>query len=204
MTPRMPKVDLGRPATYDDVLAASELLVAELVGDELWTSPRPAPRHALAHGALFARIRRAFGEGSGDGGGWLIVHEPEVHLGRHALVPDIAGWRRERLPRLPDTAYFPLAPDWVCEVLSPSTEALDRSRKLPIYAEHGVGHAWLVDPVLRTLEVPRNDGGRWTLVATHAGAATAAIEPFAAVALDLAALWDEGGGGGGAADQTTG
>ena len=192
MTPPMPRVDLGRPATYDDVLAASELVVAELVGDELWTSPRPAPRHAMAHGALFARIRTAFGEGHDDRGGWVVVHEPEVHLGRHVLVPDIAGWRRERMPRLPDTAYFPLAPDWVCEVLSPSTEALDRSRKLPVYAGHGVGHAWLVDPAQRTLEVLRNEGGRWTPVATHEGAVTAAIEPFAALPLDLGALWDEG------------
>ncbi len=187
----MPRVDLGRPATYDDVLAAPELVVAELVGDELWTSPRPAPRHAMAIARLAYRVGPPFHEGRGGPGGRTILTEPEVHLGRHVLVPDIAGWRRERMPRLPDTAYFPLAPDWVCEVLSPSTEALDRSRKLPVYAGHGVGHAWLVDPVQRTLEVLRNEGGRWALVATHAGADTVCLEPFEALLLDLAALWED-------------
>lgn len=192
----MPRVELGRPATYDDVIAAPDHVVAELVDDELWTSPRPAPRHALVHGALFARVRKAFGDGSSDGRGWVIVHEPEVLLGRQVLVPDIAGWRRARLPRLPDTASFAIAPDWVCEVLSPSTEALDRERKLPAYAAHGVGHAWLVDPGRRTLEALRGEGGRWTQIAAQAGAVTVNVEPFEALALDLAALWDEGGAGG--------
>jgi Uma2 family endonuclease len=156
----------------------------------LWTSPRPAPRHAVAHGTLFALIRGEFGQGPEAFGGWLIVHEPEMHLGEHTLVPDIAGWRRERMPRLPDTAYFALAPDWICEVLSPSTAQFDRAKKLRVYADHGVAHAWLVDPIARTLEVLRLEHGRWSLLDTHAGSTAVRAEPFEAIELDLGALWE--------------
>jgi Uma2 family endonuclease len=126
-------------------------------------------------------------------GGWVILDEPELHLGGHTLVPDLAGWRRERMPRLPETPYFPLAPDWVCEVLSPSTAALDRAKKLRIYGEHGVAHAWLADPVLRTLEVLRLHEGRWVLLHTHAGTAAVRAEPFEAFDLELGLLWPEEG-----------
>lgn len=187
----MPKVELGRPATFDDLVAVPEILVAEIVDGELWTSPRPAPRHANAHTAVGARLRVAFGDGPPGQGGWRILFEPELHLGAHVLVPDIAGWRRERLPRLPDTAYFAVAPDWLCEVVSPSTEMLDRSKKLRIYAEHGVGHVWLVDPLVKTLEVLRLDRGHWTIVETFAGAATVRAEPFEALELHLAWLWED-------------
>jgi Uma2 family endonuclease len=191
MMPAMPKVDLGRPATYDDLLAVPEHLVAEIVDDELWTSPRPAPRHAVAHSELGARISTAFGRGERGPGEWRIIFEPELHLGRHILVPDIAGWRRERMPRLPATAYFTLAPDWVCEVLSPSTELLDRAKKLRLYAGAGVGHAWLVNPITRTLEVLRRDGRQWVLLETHAEGAVVRAEPFEAIDVQLAWIWDE-------------
>jgi Uma2 family endonuclease len=118
-----------------------------------------------------------------------VLTEPELHLGQHALVPDIGGWRLERMPRLPDTPHFALAPDWVCEVLSPSTAMLDRSKKLRIYAQHGVRHAWLVDPLVRSLEVLRLEHGRWTLLDTHAGDAAVRAEPFEAVELRLGLLW---------------
>jgi Uma2 family endonuclease len=114
-----------------------------------------------------------------------------LHLGRQVLVPDLAGWRLERMPRLPRTAYFPVAPDWLCEVLSPSTAVLDRARKLRIYAQHGVRHAWLVDPVLRSLEILRLDGAHWTLLDTHGGNVVVRAEPFEAIELDLAPLWAE-------------
>ena len=142
----MPKVELGRPATYDDLVALPDIVVGEIVDDELWSSPRPAPRHAKSYGALGAVLVPAFDFGHTGPGGWQIVSEPELHLATQVLVPDLGGWRRDRMPRLPETAYFPLAPDWVCEVLSPSTARLDRAKKLRIYAEFGVGHAWLVDP----------------------------------------------------------
>jgi Uma2 family endonuclease len=191
MTDQMPKVELGRPATYDDLVAVPENLVAEIVDGELWTSPRPAPRHGVTQARLVADIGPAFDRGRGGPGGWLIAMEPELHLGDHAVVPDIAGWRRERMARLPDTAYFALAPDWLCEVLSPSTEALDRTRKLRVYAEHGVRHVWLVDPIARSLEVLRLDDGRWTLLHTHNGLAVVRAEPFDAIELQLDELWED-------------
>jgi Uma2 family endonuclease len=185
----MPKVDLGRPATYDDLVAVPDILVAEIVDGELWTSPRPAPRHATAASLLGAELVLTFGAKGRPPGGWRILGEPELHLGEQTLVPDIGGWRLDRMPRLPETAYFALAPDWVCEVLSPSTAMLDRTKKLRIYAQHGVRHAWLVDPIVRSLEVLRLENGRWTLLDTHAGEAAVRAEPFEAIELKLDLLW---------------
>jgi Uma2 family endonuclease len=191
MMPYMPKVELGRRATYDDLLAVPEHLVAEIVDDELWTSPRPALRHARASSRLGHVLGPPFDEGRGGPGGWLILDEPELHLGKRVLVPDLAGWRRERMPALPDTAYATLAPDWVCEVLSPSTALLDRAKKLRVYAEHGVRHAWLVDPIARSLEVMRLQDGLWTLLDVHLGDVTVRAEPFEVLDLELGALWEE-------------
>ena len=189
----MPKVELGRPATYEDLVSVPDHLVAEIVDGELWTSPRPAPRHAVAHSVLLGELVQPFGQGRGGPGGWWILLEPELHLGEHALVPDIAGWRRERMPRLPETAYFPLPPDWVCEVISPSTGVLDRAKKLRVYAEHGVAHTWIVDPILRTLEVlRRNSAGEWVVAAAYGGTVTVRAEPFGAIDLHLATLWEDG------------
>jgi Uma2 family endonuclease len=189
MMPHMPKVDLGRPATYDDLVAVPDILVAEIIDGELWTSPRPAPRHATAAAEIAAQIGSTFGPGGRSPGGWRVLSEPELHLGEQTLVPDFGGWRLKRMPRLPDTAYFALAPDWVCEVLSPSTATLDRAKKLRIYAQHGVGHAWLVDPLVRSLEVLRLEHGRWTLLDTHTGNAGVRAEPFEAIELKLDLLW---------------
>ena len=117
--------------------------------------------------------------------------EPELHLGEHVVVPDLGGWRRERLPAIPDEAFFSLAPDWVCEVLSPSTERFDRSRKLRIYAEAGVAHAWLVKPTDRTLEILRLRDGAWTIVGFWEDAALVRVEPFEAIELELGRLWTD-------------
>jgi hypothetical protein len=187
----MPKVDLGRPATYDDLVAVPDHLVAEIVDGELWTSPRPAPRHAVASSQPGHQLGPPFHAGRGGPGGWWILDEPELHLGDQTVVPDIAGWRRDRMPRLPDTTYFALAPDWVCEVLSPSTALLDRWKKLRVYAEHGVRHAWLVDPIARTPEVLRLEGARWILADTHTDEAIVRAEPFELLELELQALWAE-------------
>jgi Uma2 family endonuclease len=176
-------------ATYDDLLAVPEHLVAEIVDGELYTSPRPAPRHAKASSALVGILHAPFNAGRGGPGGWTILFEPELHLSDDVLVPDIAGWRRERLPSLPETAWFSLAPDWICEILSPSTAALDRVKKLGIYARESVAHAWLVDPIARTLEILRLEGSHWTIVGTHAGAEIVRGEPFTDGEIDLAALW---------------
>jgi Uma2 family endonuclease len=181
-----------RPATYADLAAVPDHLVAEIIDGNLHTTPRPAPRHADASSGLGGALRGPFDRGRGGPGGWRILDEPELHLGHDVLVPDLAGWRRDRLPRLPEEAYFTLPPDWLCEVVSPSTAALDRVKKLTIYARERVPHAWLVDPLARTLEVLRLESGRWTIVGTFAGADPGVrAEPFDALDLDLTLLWDE-------------
>ena len=115
--------------------------------------------------------------------------EPEFHFGLNVIVPDLAGWRRERMPRVPDVPFFELPPDWVCEVLSPSTARIDRSRKMRHYARARVQHVWFVDPIATTLEVFRLDGDGWRLVDTYGADAKVHAEPFDAVELDLTNLW---------------
>jgi Uma2 family endonuclease len=176
-------------ASYSDLLGVPDRLVAEIVDGELVTSPRPAPRHARAASSLGGELYGPFDRGRGGPGGWIILDEPELHLSGDALVPDLGGWRRERMPTLPEVTAFELAPDWVCEVLSPSTAPLDRTRKLPIYARERVQHVWLVDPSPRTLEVLRLDGGGYRIVGAWHGDTVVHAEPFEAYALRLADLW---------------
>jgi Uma2 family endonuclease len=180
-----------KPATYQDVLAAPADLVAEVVAGELHLSPRPGFPHARASSVLGGELMGPFDRGRGGPGGWVILDEPELHLGEGPaiLVPDLAGWRRERMPVLPTTPFVTLAPDWVCEVLSTKTAKFDRAGKMPLYAREGVRHVWLVDPIERTLEVYRNQDGRWLLLAVHADKETVRVEPFDAVELQLEALW---------------
>ena len=178
-------------ATYEDLVAVPDHLVAEIIDGELHTSPRPAPRHADASSGLVGALRGPFDRGRGGPGGWTILFEPELHLADDVLVPDVAGWRRERVPGLPEIASFPLAPDWICEVLSPVTAALDRVKKLAIYAREGVSHAWLVDSIARTVEVLRLESGRWVIAGTFGGAGVIHAEPFDAVELDLTLLWED-------------
>ena len=180
-----------KEATYDDVLAAPENKVAEILDGELFLSPRPAPRHSVAASRLGMVLGNAFDRGRDGPGGWWILGEPELHLGKHVLVPDLAGWRRERMPAIPDEAFFSLAPDFVCEVLSPSTERFDRGKKIRIYAEAGVPHAWLVNPTERTLEVLRLRDGAWTIAAVCTGSAAVRAEPFEAIVLELGSLWPD-------------
>jgi Uma2 family endonuclease len=179
---------LKKGATYDDLLRVPEHYVAEMFDGELYASPRPAVPHARAAGVLLTKLSVAFDLGDAPGG-WLILIEPEIHFGNDVLVPDLAGWRRERLPTLPADAYLTLAPNWVCEVLSPSTEALDRGKKLQRYAREGVGHVWLVEPSKQTLEVLSLVSGRWDRLALHKGHAAVRVPPFDAVPLELGALW---------------
>ena len=179
-----------RPATYADVLAAPEHVVAEIIDGELITSPRPRLRHASTTGALFNALYDPFHRGQGSPGGWWILFEPELHFGSDVLVPDVAAWRRERLPHLPDAAWMSLAPDWVGEVLSPSTAALDRGKKLRIYAREGAHHAWLVDPLAHRVEALRRDGTDWLPITVVEGHGTIRVEPFHAIEIELTSLWD--------------
>ena len=176
-------------ATYQDVLDAPAHLVAEIINGTLHTHPRPAAPHALASTALGGDLLNPFQFGRGGPGGWWILFEPELHLGEEVLVPDLAGWRRKRMPDYPDTAYFTLAPDWVCEVLSPSTRKLDLHEKRPLYALAGVGHLWLVDPTDRALEAFELREGEWVLIATAKDDEPVSIRPFDAITFSLADLW---------------
>lgn len=180
---------LKKDATYADLCAVPENFVAEILEGELYAFPRPALPHAHAASVLGGEIMGPFHRGRHGPGGWLILNEPELHLGADVLVPDIAGWRRERLPTLPAAAHLTLAPDWLCEVLSPGTETVDRVKKLRIYAREGVAHVWLINPLLQTLEVLRLESQRWSLVATHEADAKVRAEPFDAIEIELAALW---------------
>ena len=178
-----------QPATYEDLFDLPKNLVGEIVAGRLITHPRPAPKHARVYSALGGEIWSPFDQGRNGPGGWWILDEPELHLDYDILVPDLAGWRRSRMPKLPETAWFELPPDWVCEILSPSTARVDRAEKLPIYARHGVRHAWLVDPDLRTQEVFENRDGQWLLLTVLKDDAAVSQPPFDAISFSLSSLW---------------
>lgn len=183
-------------ATYSDLLALPENLVGELIDGELYAMPRPRARHAQTNSALGGDIFGAFGRrtSSNGPGGWIILDEPELHLGTPdanalVLVPDIAGWRRERMPEVPDVAAFELVPDWVCEVLSPGNASHDRLRKMEWYGRCGVRWAWIVDSALRSVEVYERDGATWRFHGGVEGSTRARIQPFDAVEFDISEWW---------------
>ena len=186
-----------RRATYADLEAVPPNKVAELINGTLHVMPRPRLWHLDAAGGVCSELRGPFQLGRRGPGGWKIVPEPELHFPDpavpgeiEAVIPDVAGWRTERLPKPPpNLAYFELAPDWICEVLSKSTEDVDRDEKMPIYAREGVRHAWLVDPIARTLEAFVLDGRRWVVSGTWRDSDRVRIPPFEAIELDLSVLW---------------
>ena len=188
-------VDTGRrKATYEDLLKVPDTMVAEILEGELYATPRPASPHALATSAIGVDLGGPFHRapsGPGQPGGWWILDEPELHLGPDIVVPDLAGWRREKMPALPNVAAFTQAPDWACEVVSPATAGIDRVRKMRIYARENLGHLWLVDPIAKTLEVYRLEAARWVVASTHGGSEHVRAEPFEAVELELTRWWLE-------------
>jgi Uma2 family endonuclease len=180
---------IRRPATYQDVLDAPPGMVAELIRGALHLQPRPRPKHSLASSSLGGELDGPFQKGRSGPGGWWILDEPELHLGAEVLVPDLAGWRRERLPTLPDEVGIAVAPDWVCEVLSPGTRTYDLTEKRDVYGEHGVGWLWFADPAARTLEAFALRDGAWVLIAALHDDAEVRVAPFDAVAFPLGVLW---------------
>jgi Uma2 family endonuclease len=178
-------------ATYEDVLQAPAHCVAEVIDGVLYTQPRPATAHGLAASALGEELGPPFKRGRGGPGGWVILDEPELHLGPEPdiVVPDLAGWRRERMAVVPHAPHLSLAPDWACEVVSPSTAGVDRAEKRPLYARERVSHVWLVDPLVQTLELFRLDGEGYRLLQAWRGDTKVRAEPFDAIELDLATLW---------------
>jgi len=185
--------DAAHKNAFDEVYARYRALPegtkAEIVGGEIRTLPRPSPRHVRTASILGARLLRAFGWDADDGpGGWVILDEPELRLGDEIRAPDLAGWRVERYEE-PEDNPITLVPDWICEVLSPTTARIDRGEKMPLYAEHGVSHLWIVDPVMKTLEVYRREGALWVVLSNHGADEVASLEPFDAVPFDVASLW---------------
>ncbi len=178
-----------KDATYADLEAVPANLVAEIIHGALVTHPRPSPRHGRATTRLGAVLGAPFDLGAGGPGGWVFIVEPELHLGGDVVVPDIAGWRRERLPGVPDTNWISVAPDWVCEVLSPSTASFDRGAKRDIYASAGVLDLWLINPAERNLEAFHLVAGKWLLQTTITGADEVKIPPFDAAPFSLGLLW---------------
>ncbi|MEA3278501.1 MAG: Uma2 family endonuclease [Pseudomonadota bacterium] len=176
---------------YDQLAALPENLTGEILNGQIHAQPRPAPRHARAASRLDRSIGRGYDDGDDGPGGWWILPEPEIHFVRklEVVVPDLAGWKHERMPKLPETDYFETVPDWVCEVLSPSTASKDREVKMPIYAHYGVRHAWLVDPKARTLEALELRSGVWAEIGRFSGSDAVSIVPFDKIRIELATLW---------------
>ena len=180
-----------KPSLYEQLMDLPEHVTGEILNGELHAMPRPSGRHGLVENALGYNVSGPFHFGRGGPGGWWIIPEPEVHFIRdvEVAVPDLAGWRRERLPSVPEGHRFEVVPDWVCEILSPSTAKKDRVVKLPIYARYGVPHVWIVDPLAQTLEAFELQQGRWVLIATLKDDDAVAVPPFDAVTFSLADLW---------------
>ncbi|WP_394843448.1 Uma2 family endonuclease [Pendulispora brunnea] len=178
-------------ATYEDILALPEGMTGEILGGVLYTQPRPRARHARSGSRLQTILGGPFDIGDGGPGGWIILSEPELHApSGEIVVPDTVGWRREHMPELPDAAYIDVCPDWVCELLSPSTAVKDREKKMPFYLRWGVHHIWLIDPGLHTLEVYRAEHERWMLLGTWSEDAVVRAEPFDSIELKLERLWE--------------
>jgi len=179
------------PSLYERLAGLPDTLVGEIIDGRLYSQPRPAGPHAVASSSLGADLHGLYQRGRGGPGGWWILDEPELHFVRdtEVLVPDIAGWRRERLPRIPRDHRFEVAPDWVCEVISPGTEQNDRIVKMPVYAKYNVAHLWLLDPLQRTLEVFELEEGRWTVIGLFRESDRVSVAPFTEITLHLGDFW---------------
>ncbi|MBX3570101.1 MAG: Uma2 family endonuclease [Rhizobiaceae bacterium] len=178
-----------RRATYADIEAAPAHLVAEIIDGVLRTHPRPSPRHGAAALALGSKLGGAFQDDRSGQGGWVFFSEPEIKFDENILVPDVAGWRRERLSAYPERNYFELRPDWICEILSGSTEKRDRTVKMRIYAESRIPHMWIVDPRQQILEAFELREGLWTKLGAWNSDDTVSAPPFDAISFSLADLW---------------
>jgi Uma2 family endonuclease len=181
-----------RPAHYDLILDVADTKVAEIIDGELIVSPRPASPHAYAGLGIVRDLGGAFHRPPGDSrgpGGWWLLFEPELHFGDDVIVPDQAGWRQARMSKVPRVAAFTLAPDWICEIVSPTTGHIDRGRKMRIYGREGVPWLWFVDPLLRTIEIYALRDGEWVVKTVYSGNAPARLAPFEAVELEIARWW---------------
>lgn len=178
---------------YQQLVELPENMVGQIIDGELVALPRPAVAHAQAASHMLWMLYGPFKQGKGGPGGWRILFEPELHLTDDVLVPDLAGWRAETVPELGELVTVPVAPAWICEVLSPSTARVDRFRKLRIYSREGVESVWLVDPIAGTLEVFSRENNGWhvrLIDVADRDITELRVAPFDAVPLDLSGLWD--------------
>ena len=182
-------VPIKSPATYADIEALPPHVVGEILFGSLKVQPRPARRHSAAASGIGGILTPPFNFGSNGPGGWIILDEPELHLGPHVVVPDLAGWRAERLAGKGDGAYFDEVPDWICEIHSPSTKHIDIGAKRRIYATYEVPYLWYIDPVAQTLEVFKLQENDWLLTHTFVGGQLVTAPPFDAITFDLKLLW---------------
>jgi Uma2 family endonuclease len=179
------------PKDWDDLLDEPEGMIGEIVDGMVTMSPRPGHPHTKAATLLTALLTNAFSFGIGGPGGWVILFEPRIRFGRRNIrVPDVAGWRRERFQAPEGNGPYTVVPDWICEVRSARTALIDSTEKLPLYAEHGVRHAWMVDPIGQTLQALRLEEHKWVIMQSSGGEMKVRAEPFDAVELDLAPLWE--------------
>jgi Putative restriction endonuclease len=176
-------------ATYQDILDLPEGVVGEIIKGVLHSKPRPRVPHVRVALKLVGKVAGPFDTDDDGPGGWLFLQEVELHLGQEIVVPDMAGWKRERFPGLANDAFLTVPPDWVCEILSPSTAQKDRALKANIYASEGVGYMWLIDPQLKTLEAYKNHSGQWLQLGVITEGAEVKIEPFDAAPFKLDTLW---------------
>jgi len=179
-------------ATYEDLYKIPDNLIGEIIDGELIVTPRPSRKHVVCATALGAAVTAPYQFGQGNGpGGWIFAIKPEIGLGEQILVPDLAGWKRERFPVEEDHNWISTVPDWVCEILSPSTFRTDKVKKMPVYAHHGVGHIWLIDPVAMTMDAFGLESGKWVLLGSFAENDKVRAEPFQEIEINLEALWLE-------------
>jgi Uma2 family endonuclease len=179
-----------RKATYEDLYNIPENMTGEIIAGELIVTPRPSRKHGFCVTALGTAVtgQYQFGQGGGPGG-WVIIIEPELGLGENIVVPDLAGWKRERFPFQEESNWISVVPNWICEILSPSTLRNDKVKKMPLYAQYGVEHIWLVDPSAMTLDAFRLESGRWLLLGSFADHDQVRVEPFLAMPISLEKLW---------------
>lgn len=185
----------GKLATYEDLLAIPDEERAEIIGGRIVALPPPLPRHGRAQRVVGSVIGKRFDDDDGQGGpgGWWILPEVDVQLSPHDVVrPDVAGWRRERLPNPWDMRPVDIVPDWICEILSRSNAAHDRVRKRELYARYSVSFYWLLDPMERTLEALRLDANTWQEIGSYGDGSIARIAPFDAIEIDVPRFFPPG------------
>ncbi|GLI33534.1 Uma2 family endonuclease [Desulforhabdus amnigena] len=180
-----------RKATYEDLFSIPENMTGEIINGELVVTPRPSRNHVETTSSLGYRLGPSYQFGEGGPGGWIILIEPEIGFGEDILVPDLAGWRRERYPKEEPHNWISVPPDWICEVLSPSTLRRDKVEKTPIYARHGVSYLWFIDPIAKTLDAFRLQDGDWVLAGVYMENDKVRTEPFIDIEINLSDLWLE-------------